>query len=101
MADYQCWCLWDMIDPKNVNPDTLPIPKALMERLHSWELAFDRTLDLFDQTNIGFKDEQEYNLFYEEGWELFDALRVELPEVEWWYRDRRYAEILDARPLSR
>jgi hypothetical protein len=89
MSDYQCWCLWDMIDPKNVNPDTLEISEALRERLHSW-----------DPTRIGFEDEQEYNAFYEMGWELFDSLRSELPDIEWWYRDRRYADLLNAKPSN-
>ncbi len=71
MADYQCWCLWDMRDPRNINPDTLPISDALKEQLHAWEAAFDKTLDLDDHTNIGFKSDSEYCSFYELGWQLF------------------------------
>ena len=100
MPDYQCWCLWDMIDPKNLNPDTLQISEPLRERLHAWEAAFDKTLDLADPTRIGFEDEQEYNAFYEMGWELFDSLQSELPAIEWWYRDRRYADLLNAKPSN-
>lgn len=98
MPDYQCWCLWDMIEPKNVNPDTLPISEALRARLHSWEADFDRTLDLVDHTNIGFHSEQEYQLFYDVGWELFASLGSELPDIEWWYHDGRYVGLLDKKP---
>lgn len=98
MSDYQCWCIWDMVDPDNVNPDTLPISDELKQELHNWESAFDATLDLIDHTNIGFLSEQQYNEFYDSGWELFSRLQSELPEFEWWYRDRRYPDILDRRP---
>ncbi|NIZ03548.1 hypothetical protein [Thalassospira lucentensis] len=99
-SDYQCWCLWDMTEPDNVDPDTLPISNILKARLHLWEETFDKTLDLADHSNIGFNDEQEYHLFYEEGWELLNLLRMELPDIEWWYCDRRYVELLREKPSS-
>ncbi len=98
MPDYQCWCVWDMDDPDNVNPDTLPISGELKQRLHLWECAFDETLDLVDHTNIGFRSERQYSEFYDLGWELFFRLQAELPEFEWWYRDRRYEHLLNRRP---
>ena len=98
MPDYQCWCLWDMIVPRNVNPDTMSISEELKVRLHSWEECFDKTLDLSDHENIGFKNEQEYVSFYDAGWELFESLRSELPDIEWWYLDGRHAGLLDTKP---
>jgi hypothetical protein len=98
MADYQCWCLWDMNDPRNVNPDALPISEELKKILHSWEEVFDQTLDLVDNTNIGFKDENSYNSFYDTGWALLALLRFELPSIEWWYRDRRFDHLLNSKP---
>ncbi|MGV1754093.1 hypothetical protein [Agrobacterium sp. CG674] len=98
MSDYGCWCLWDMDEPDNVNPDTLQISEGLKQQLHRWEHAFDKTLDPTDHTKIGFHDERRYNEFYDLGWKLFFQLKSELPGVEWWYRDRRYNELLDRMP---
>ncbi len=51
MSDYLCWCVWDIVDPNNINPDTLPISNELKRESHNWERAFDATLDLNDHTN--------------------------------------------------
>lgn len=98
MPDYNCWCIWDMDVPKNINPDTLPISSVLKKRLHEWESTFDETLDLGDHTKIGFDSEQEYIDFCNLGWNLLDDLRSEMPDFEWWYRDMRYPNLLREMP---
>ena len=83
MVDYQCWCIWDMDEPRNVNPDTLAISQHLQTKLHKWESEFDATLDLTNHTKIGFKSKDEQSDFYDRGWLLFEELKAALPEVEW------------------
>ena len=105
MSDYECWCLWDMDATKynrsyNIDPEKLPLSKALKLSLSDWENDFDQTLDKADHANIGFSDEQKFNAFYERGWELIERLRSELPGTEFWYMDRRFSEPLQQRPNS-
>lgn len=71
MADYQCWCLWNMDDPDNIDPETLSLSKEMKRRLFNWSLEFDKTLDLEDHTKIGFISDREFQEFYDQGWLLF------------------------------
>lgn len=97
MTDYQCWCLWDMDNPQNIDPDTLPISSELKVELGRWTAQFDATLDLNDHTKIGFKTEAEYQAFYDRGWELAELIKQELPRVELWYFDRRHVRPVQMR----
>lgn len=97
MADYQCWCLWDIENPTNIDPQSLPLSEELKSRLRAWEETFDKNLDLRDHTNIGFRSKKEFDLFYDTGWDLFIELKKELKNIEICYKDGRNSILLQKR----
>lgn len=103
MPDYFCWPLWNMDSekgiPYNIDPKTLPISDGLKMELQSWADIFDAILDLNDPGNGGgFRNEQDYYYFCDQGWDLLEKLRRELPEITFWYRDGRVSELLQNKP---
>ena len=48
MADYHCFPTWvsDSSGYSNVDPKTLPLPKALIEKIMSWSEKYDLTLNM-------------------------------------------------------
>ncbi|MGR9194713.1 hypothetical protein [Rhizobium leguminosarum] len=101
MAEVQCWAIWDMDKPDNINPYTLPISQELAEDINQWSDRFDSIYKL-DQPNfqidISFSSKQEEDRFYDDGWRILDRLKSEMPAVEWWYRDHRFDVIHQSRP---
>lgn len=69
MADYHSHPLWDVgsTGPDNVEPSTLPISKALVERLERWAERYDATLDQDDPAGSGFTDDAARESFVLEG----------------------------------
>ncbi|MDW6092425.1 hypothetical protein SBX64_07690 [Vibrio rhizosphaerae] len=102
MADYECWCLWSVNPsegmPYNIDPKTLPLSKELLNRLSAWEDKFDATLVRDNPIDSGFKTKEEAILFNDEGWKLFDALKNEMPMVEFYYFDNELSELLKEKP---
>ena len=87
MADYESWSLWDIDDPDNIDPETLPLSDDLKKGLADWEAAYDATLNRSDPASSGFESEAAARKFSETGWALFDQLREELPNVDLVYFD--------------
>lgn len=101
MAEVQCWAIWDMDMPDNLDPYTLPISRQLAEEINQWSDRLDSIYKL-DQPNfqidISFSSKQEEDRFYDDGWRLLDRLKNEMPVIDWWYRDHRLDTIRQDRP---
>lgn len=81
MADYECFPLWDASPEgggRNINPDELPISPSLKNRLNSWALKYDNTLDRNYPPDSGFKSDEEETQFNIEGRLIFEKLKEEL-----------------------
>lgn len=81
MTDYQCYPLWEYDElglVANLNPEDLPISKALIDKLILWSDMYDETLCLDDPINSGFKSIEDEKKFQLLGEELFKSLREEL-----------------------
>lgn len=100
MPDYECWCLWDMDDPANIDPETLPISSDLKARLAAWEEAYDATLVRENPAASGFHSEGASKTFNEDGWKLFEELKEELPTIEIFYFDSEKAAAYHEKPSS-
>ncbi|MDO8300720.1 hypothetical protein [Lacisediminimonas sp.] len=80
MADYLCHPLW-YLSPDGyeaIDPGELPISMALQLRLEKWACAYDRTLDMNDPANSGFRNANAEAEFQLEGYQLVERLRNEL-----------------------
>ena len=106
MAEVQCWPIWNLDDPgpRNIDPEHLLLSKELINDLDNWTERFDAIYKL-DSPNlpldIGFKSEEEENLFFDDGWLLLARLKEELPKIEWWYDDFRFDEIYQVYPNNK
>lgn len=98
MADYGCWCLWDIDDPQNISPETLPLSISLKAALREWELKYDATLDRANPIASGFSSTCAAVAFNEEGWRLWERLRDELPNSNIMYFDNELGQVFRERP---
>lgn len=95
MADYQCWPLWDMSDPDNIEPAELPLSAETIERLLRWSQTFDAILNWDDPASSGFESEQSAAAFEQEGIGLWLQLRQELaPDYEVHYFSDKLHKLL-------
>lgn len=80
MADYFCFPLWvvDPVEVGNVNPESLPISQGLKDMLLNWAKEYDRTVDMDDPSNSGFKSQSDELKFKKTGARLADLLTNEL-----------------------
>jgi hypothetical protein len=78
MPDYHSYPLWDVDDPDNVDPATLPLSDALRARLEAWADAYDAILNPDDPAASGFAGEAAARAFDAEGVRLWHALAAEL-----------------------
>jgi hypothetical protein len=80
MADYQCYPLWEasLGVVGNIDPETLPISKELIDRLNTWANDYDATLNLVDPVASGFANEQAKKEFASRAVMLVKDLRSEL-----------------------
>lgn len=103
MAEVQCWAVWDVSGlSDDIDPSKLPLSRQLIEDLNSWSERLDATYKLDDPNfhlEAGFKLGEE-DQFYDDGWELFERLKNEMPETEWSYRDHRYQSLLFEKPSA-
>ncbi len=83
MADYQCWPLWlQQIDGSdNTDPSNLPLKQETIDRLKSWAVKYDSTLNQDDPASSGFGTELESDMFEKEGRELWNVLNNELKDL--------------------
>lgn len=79
MLDYFCWPLWTMDGSGDIDPHTLPLSPALIERLIKWSDIFDSGLNM-DDPSSSYWSSEERNAFEREGYQLWLALREELAE---------------------
>lgn len=80
MADYQCFPLWEASPGVvgNIDPQDLPISSSLKQRLMTWAIRFNTTLNMNDPANSGFESEQAAYAFRQEGELLAQSLQEEL-----------------------
>ena len=92
MAEVQCWAIWDMDGVDNIDPLSLPLSYSLANEINRWSDIFDDTYNLNNPNfhlETGFTSKIDSDHFYDQGWELLNKLKHEMPEIEWWYRDMR------------
>lgn len=82
MPDYYCSPLWhdDRIEVGDIDLDSLPISTDLKLYINKWANEYDKTLNLEDPRNSGFKDLEELEKFKAEGLALSERLQKELGE---------------------
>lgn len=100
MADYDSWCLWDLDNAGNIDPNSLPLTEALKEALRAWESKYDATLNRADPIESGFISAYEAQKFNAEGWELWERLKQRLKKTEVVYFDNELSKVLDAKPST-
>lgn len=98
MTDYECWCLWDLDDPTNIDPETLPLSQSLKSDLGKWERAYSATLNHDDPLASGFPTEADSIEFNEQGWRLWERLKEELPDFQVVYFDNELNMVFDEHP---
>jgi hypothetical protein len=87
MPDYQCWPLWDVDEPDNVDPASLGITPALQARLRAWAELFEEGFDWDDPGNSPPRPPAWQEAFDAEGRRLVADLQVELGDgvaVRYW-----------------
>jgi hypothetical protein len=101
MAEIQCWAIWDMDNPDNIDPATLPLPEQLVDRINRWSDKFDALYELDKKNfhmNIGFASNTDEDAFFDEGWAILQQLQAAMPDTDWWYRDKRLTQPVQSRP---
>jgi len=78
MADYDSWPLWDCDEPKNVDPNSLPLSHSLIQDLIDWAERFNNTLDRADPLNSAFASRGDEEQFVHDGAELATRVDSEL-----------------------
>lgn len=79
MAEFGTWPLWEPgSDHYAVDPETLPISRALKAALKAWADAWDRTLDQNYPPDSEFASPADEEAFEREGRRLRAALQAEL-----------------------
>jgi hypothetical protein len=103
MAEFGTWPVWEPGgDPYAVDPETLPISRALKDALKTWADAWDRTLDQNYPPDSKFASAPDEETFEREGRRLRAALQGELgsgfrvfykthrqPPADWPFEDPR------------
>ncbi|MDD7912017.1 hypothetical protein PUV47_18960 [Pseudovibrio exalbescens] len=98
MADYDCWPLWGVSNIGNIDPATLPLSSVLEKDLLNWARQYDATLNRSDPVQSGFRTREEAQAFNEEGWALWERLRVELEDIKVVYFDNELGRVFEERP---
>jgi hypothetical protein len=81
MPDYQSYPTWRPGGEEyNVDPEKLPISKALADELNAWGDEYDATLNLDDPASSGFPDDAAENAFAERGVDLARRLAAEVAD---------------------
>lgn len=72
--EYGCWPTWNDTTGDTLDPAELPIPAALVDRILSWDAAFQATLDDAYPPDSRFATEAAEAAWRAEGNAIFDAL---------------------------
>ena len=78
MADYDCWPLWWTNGDGDIDPKSLPLSPATVDRLIRWAEAFDVGLNRKDPASSEWPSEEAYQEFKREGYALWLIVRREL-----------------------
>ena len=100
MPDYDCWPIWDMDEPGNVDPETLSLPSELIDALNQWQATYDATLVRDDPRRSGFPSDRALEDFTDEGRGLAERLQKALPGCEIWYFDSQRDALTQAAPMA-
>lgn len=101
LPDYFSYPLWDVENPDNIDPATLPLSEATRARLDAWADAYDSILNQDDPGSSGFATEAAKRAFDEEGARLWHAVSEELgPEYTVSYFSVTQRELLPAPPRA-
>jgi hypothetical protein len=99
MPDYGCDPLWweEGDEVGDIDPETLPLGKDTIERLHKWAKVYDATLNWDDPTDsAGFETEKAEAAFEEEGISLWKQLQQELsPNYEVIYFSEKLHKLIN------
>lgn len=95
MPDYQCFPLWDMEEPDNIDPRDLPLKKDTINDLFQWAEKYDAILNWDDPALSGFKNKEESNNFEKEGIRLWLLLKEQLnPDYEVYYKSQKLHKVI-------
>lgn len=81
MADYECYPLWEYDEDGligDLNPESLPISRELVDKINHWGEIFESTLCMDDPIKSVFETSEEEEKFRIIGETLAKDLRLEL-----------------------
>ncbi|MBD1936406.1 hypothetical protein H6F73_03590 [Microcoleus sp. FACHB-68] len=78
MTDYDCYPLWDIDDPGDIDPSELPLSEETVKRLLQWQQTYEGIMNWDDPHSAGFASEADRVAFEEEGISLWQQLQQEL-----------------------
>lgn len=78
MSDYDCWPTWDEETGRNIDPESLPITRQLVQQLNAWAARYDASLNSSDPSRSKMSDPQG---FAADGRLLADGLSRELQGI--------------------
>ena len=87
MSDYHCFPLWDLDQPRNIDPRLLDITDVLAEDLLRWASECDSTLNEDYPPESGFASDDARERWYVAGRQLAERLASELgsaAHIEYW-----------------
>ncbi len=86
-ADYGCYPIWGIDEIDNIAPEELPLSSYTIQRLNTWQEAYDKTLNQEYPPLSNFPNLQAEIDFEREGLMLWEQLRLELaPNYEVFYQ---------------
>lgn len=82
MADYGCYPLWWNESNKcgDIDPESLPLSKSTINRLHEWSDTYNSFLNWDDPGNSPKVPDEVWEAFKQESRELWQLLKSELGE---------------------
>ncbi|BAZ10415.1 hypothetical protein NIES4071_22300 [Calothrix sp. NIES-4071] len=80
MADYGCYPLWwtNSTQAGDIDPSSLPLSNATVERLEKWADTYDAKLNQDDPVASNFPSLEASSAFEQEGISLWKQLQTEL-----------------------
>lgn len=78
MPDYDCWPTWDEETGRNIDPESLPITRRLVQHLNAWAARYDASLNRTDPSRSNVSDPEG---FAADGTLLADGLSRELQGI--------------------
>lgn len=60
MPDYDCWPTWDEETGRNIDPESLPITRRLVQHLNAWAARYDASLNRSDPVRSKMSDPEDF-----------------------------------------